>query len=330
VLHVETIEGTRLAGNLLGNETARQLVVHLPDGYSESSGRYPTVYLLHGYVSRAVHWAYGPALAAGSMKLPIDDVVASAAAQHKAKDVILVMPDGWSKFGCSQWIDSPVTGNFEQYVLHDVVAHVDRTYRTIPEAASRGIMGISSGGFGAWHLSSRNPGVFGASALLSADSFFDVTHKSFFHQYYDRIHPHAPNGPIEGDVISYMCYGLSQAYTPNVDKPPFYADFAVEYPSGRVIDELWQKWLALDPVVSWEPRLDNLRRLRGLLLDAGCNDEYDLHYGHRVLSKHLAGAGVAHDLEEHNGTHTSLMFERIAFALGWLSDVLSFEASSPV
>jgi enterochelin esterase family protein len=330
MLQIETIEGMRLAGNLLGNETARPLVIHLPDGYSASSARrYPTVYLLHGYGSRAMYWPYGPALASGSMKPPIEQVVANAVARYKAKDVILVMPDGWSKFGCSQWIDSPVTGNFEQHVLHDVVPYVDRNYRTLPEAASRGIMGISSGGFGAWHLCSRNPGVFGAAVLLSADSFFEITHKPFFHQFYNRIYPSAPNGPIEGDVISYMCYGLSQAYTPNVNNPPFYTDFAVEFPSGDVIDELWQKWLALDPVVSWEPRLDNLRQLQGLLLDAGRNDEFDLHYGHRILSKHLAGAGVRHDVEEHDGTHTSLLFDRIEFALGWFSDVLAFEAASP-
>jgi hypothetical protein len=124
-----------------------------------------------------------------------------------------------------------------------------------------------------------------------------------------------------------MCYGLSQAYTPNVGNPPFYADFPVEYPSGTAVPELWEKWLALDPIVSWEPRLDNIRQLRRLLLDVGSNDEYGHHYGHRVLSARLAGAGVDHDVEEHDGTHTSRMYERIAFALGWFSDVLSFEGA---
>jgi enterochelin esterase family protein len=325
VLRIETIEGPRLAGNLLSNETVRPLVVHLPDGYSESSARrYPTVYLLHGYPTRAVYWAYGPALASGVMKPPIGDVVQNAVAHHAAKDVILVMPDGWSRFGCSQWVDSPVTGNFEQHVLEDVVGHVDATYRTIPEAGSRGVMGISSGGFGAWHLSSRHPEVFGAAALLSADALFEVTQKPFFYRYFDRIGTEAPNGPIDGDAISYMCWGLSQAYTPNVDAPPFYANLPVEHPSGDVVDEHWQKWLALDPVVSWEPRLDNLRRLRGLLLDAGRNDEHGHHFAHRVLSKRLTAAGLAHEVAEHDGTHDSRLYERIALALGWFSDVLAF------
>jgi pimeloyl-ACP methyl ester carboxylesterase len=323
MIQVDTIESKELAGNLLGNETMRPLVVHLPEGYSDSSDRrYPSVYLLHGYSNRALYWPYGPALAFGALHPPIGEVIARAMERFNAREMIVVMPDGWSRLGCSQWVDSPVTGNFERYVVREVVAHVDRTYRTIPEPQSRGVFGISSGGFGAWHLASRNPEVFGAASLLSADSYFEITHKPFFYHFYDRIHPNEPDGPIEGDIISYMCYGLSQAYTPNVSKPPYYADFAVEYPSGLVIEELWNKWLALDPIVSWEPRLDNLRKLKRLLLDAGYRDEFDLHYGHRILSKHLTESGIGHDFEEHGGTHTSLMFERIEFSLGWFSDIL--------
>jgi enterochelin esterase family protein len=325
MLQIDTVEGRCLAGNLLGNRTDRKILVHLPEGYSESSDRrYPVVYLLHGYPTRAVYWAYGPALSAGEMKRPIDDVVASAIDRHGARDVILVMPDGWSKYGCGQWVDSPVTGRFEQHVLRDVVGHIDRTYRTIPAAASRGVMGISSGGFGAWHLASRNPEVFGAAVLLSADSLFELTQLPAFHRHYNRIFPGPLSGPIDGDSTSYMCYGLAQAYSPNVTAAPFYADLPVEYPSGDVVDQVWARWRAFDPVVSWEPRIDNLRKLRGLLLDVGRNDEFNLHYGHRVLSKRLTGAGVAHDVEEHDGTHTSRLYERIEHALGWFADVLDF------
>ena len=61
-----------------------------------------------------------------------------------------------------------MTGNFEQYLMHDLVPAVDATYRTIADARSRGIFGFSSGGFGAWNVASRNPDVFCALAMLSA------------------------------------------------------------------------------------------------------------------------------------------------------------------
>jgi S-formylglutathione hydrolase len=107
----------------------------------------------------------------------IDDVLDAVITQHRAAEMIVVMPDGWSRYGCSQWVDSPVNGNFEQYVTQEVVAYVDSHYRTIASPESRGIVGISSGGLGAWHLGSRHPDVFGGMVLLSADSYFDLTHK---------------------------------------------------------------------------------------------------------------------------------------------------------
>ena len=51
--------------------------------------------------------------------------------------MIVVMPDGWSRYGCSQWVDAPTNGNFEQYVVHEIVPYIDAHYRTIPDAASR-------------------------------------------------------------------------------------------------------------------------------------------------------------------------------------------------
>ena len=51
--------------------------------------------------------------------------------------MIVVMPDGWSRWGCGQWVDSPVTGNYETYLLKDVIPTVDATYRTISTAPGK-------------------------------------------------------------------------------------------------------------------------------------------------------------------------------------------------
>ena len=82
-----------------------------------------------------------------------------------------------------------MTGNFEQYLVHDVVPAVDAAYRTIPAAGSRGLFGFSSGGFGSWNVGSRNPDTFGALAMLSGDSFLDMTHKFLPYKFYDSIWP---------------------------------------------------------------------------------------------------------------------------------------------
>ena len=69
--------------------------------------------------------------------------------------MIVVMPDGWSRWGCGQWVDSPVTGNFERDVVHDVVPVVDGGIGRSRPPRSRAVFGFSSGGFGSWNLASK-------------------------------------------------------------------------------------------------------------------------------------------------------------------------------
>src|SRR5690606_4402856 len=53
------------------------------------------------------------------------------------------------------------------YVVNDVVAQVDATYRTIPAPEGRAIGGLSMGGEGALRLALANPQVFGVAAAHS-------------------------------------------------------------------------------------------------------------------------------------------------------------------
>ncbi len=315
------IEGSGLAGNLLQDPSERDLFVYLPPGYEGSEDRYPAAYLLHAFGENAEQLVQPPT-DGRRWAPPIEDVLDPVFARIGTAPLIVVIPDGWTRYGHGQWVDSPVGGNFEQYVLHDVVAHVDGTYRTIASSRSRGVFGFSSGGFGAWHLASRNPDTFGAMAMLSGDSFFDMTHKTFLYDYLDSIWPEAPNGPVEGNDLSQVAYAYSSCYSPNPGNPPFYVDLPVVFPSGELVEEVWDRWLGFDPVVNWRDRLDNLAKLKGILLDVGSNDDYHLQWGHRLLSHHLREAGIAHEATENTGNHGGRSRERCQVALEWLAQVL--------
>jgi pimeloyl-ACP methyl ester carboxylesterase len=217
------IDGAQLAGNLLGDPTERDLFVYLPHGYEESEAPYPTAYLLHAAGQTAAQLVT-PETDGLRWSPPLEDVLDPVFGRMGVPPMIVVIPDGDSSWGCGQWVDSPVTGRFEQYVLHDVIGFVDEVYRTLPAARSRGVFGFSSGGFGAWNLASRNPDVFGAAALLSADTFLDMTHESILYKYLDSIWPDGPNGPIEGNEWSEIVYDYSATYSPNPDNPPFCVD----------------------------------------------------------------------------------------------------------
>jgi S-formylglutathione hydrolase FrmB len=318
------LESIHLAGNLLGDPSERDVFVYLPPGYDESDARYPTAYLLHAYGGTAAS-VVTPATDEQRWRPPIEDVIEPVFRRMGVPPMIVVIPDGWSRWGCGQWVDSPVTGNFEQYVLDEVIPYVDGAHRTIPDARSRGVFGFSSGGFGSWNLASRNPHVFGAMAVLSADSFLDMTHKFMLYKFLDSIWPDAPDGPIEGNFWSEIVYDYAATYSPNPDRPPHYVDLPVAFPSGELIQDVWDRWLRFDPVVNVHDRLDNLRKLSGILLDAGANDDYNLHWGHRLLSHHLSEAGIAHEHRENPGNHGSRAYERYQVALEWLSQVLKHD-----
>lgn len=71
---------------------------------------------------------------------------------------------------------------YEDYVVHDLVEHVDATYRTLRDRRSRGIGGLSMGGFGALSLAMRHPDLFSVA----------VSHSGLASLLYGGPHPYAP------------------------------------------------------------------------------------------------------------------------------------------
>jgi S-formylglutathione hydrolase FrmB len=315
------IESSHLVGNLLGDPSERDVYVYLPPGYEGSDRRYPAAYLLHPFGTTAERMV-NPATDTERWAPPIEDVLDPVFGRMGTPPMIVVIPDGWSRYGCGQWVDSPVSGNFEHYVVDDVVSHIDAGYRTIPESRSRGVFGFSSGGFGAWNIASQHPETFCALAMIAGDSYLELTHKGILYEYLNSIWPAAPNGPVEGDHLSQMVYAYSACYSPNPQEPPFYVDLPVSHPSGELIAEVWDRWLAFDPVVNWRYRVDQLRSLNGILLDVGSHDDWQLQWGHRLLSHHLDQAGIAHLATENSGNHSGRSRERYQVALRWMSQVL--------
>ncbi|HEY6398466.1 MAG TPA: alpha/beta hydrolase-fold protein [Solirubrobacteraceae bacterium] len=159
-----------LADNLLGDPGERDLFVYLPPAYEESDRRFATAYLLHAY-GQTAETVVTPATDGERWGPPIEDVLDPVFRRMGVPPMIVVIPDGSSRWGCGQWVDSPVSGHFGSYVAKDVVAFVDSTYRTIASARSRGVFGFSSGGMGAWNIVSQNPDIFAAMAVFSADTF---------------------------------------------------------------------------------------------------------------------------------------------------------------
>jgi enterochelin esterase-like enzyme len=128
--------------------------IYLPPGYSaHPNRRYPVLYLLHGFPGRPAAF-----LATVRMGVVQDELVAL----HRARPMILVMPFGSTgSFTDKEWANGVRPHEaWETFVARDVVRAVDARYRTIRSGESRGLAGLSEGGYAALNIAIHHPGEF--------------------------------------------------------------------------------------------------------------------------------------------------------------------------
>jgi pimeloyl-ACP methyl ester carboxylesterase len=153
------VHGAALDGNLSGDDATRDVFVYLPPSYArEPNRRYPVVYFLHGYTATAQAYVK-------FVDLP---QAADAAIAAGGREMIIVLPDAFTKWSGSMYSSSVTTGDWESYVAHDLVAYIDSHYRTIAKRESRGLSGHSMGGYGTWRIGMKRPDVFGALYAMSS------------------------------------------------------------------------------------------------------------------------------------------------------------------
>ncbi|GLS06269.1 esterase [Chitiniphilus shinanonensis] len=311
-----------LRGNLLGIADQQGITVYLPPGYAKDTAkRYPVVYFLPGYGDSQL--GYGMALA---------DAMEALLAEGKTQEMIAVSLEGNYRYGGSFYVNSPVSGNWQDFVTKDVVGYVDKHYRTIPRAYARGLGGHSMGGFGVLHLGLNTSGVFGALYSMSPGVYkpgdLDRTPLSFSttryaEDFYGKLKPADYLERISGiswpGNFSYV-YAFAFAYR-NDGKPPFFHTPA-ENKDGEVRrDAIWQRYDA--GYGGWEAKLDqhgaNLKALKGFVIDYGNHDEFAwIVDGSKYLSAELKQRGIRHQLVEYDGDHQSKVYGRLK------SDVLPF------
>lgn len=184
----EVVPTPSLANNILGDPAEREIVVHLPPSYDVSDRRYPVVYFLAGAGE-----------AAGRLRgytSTLWDLM-----EQVGREFVVVELDGASSVGNTFYANSPVTGNAEDALVEDLVAHVDETYRTIPEASARGLSGFSMGGSGTINVGLRHPDVFCAlyaaspGLLRPADGLAGFLHDNGAWAAYGAVFAPDPDAP---------------------------------------------------------------------------------------------------------------------------------------
>ncbi|WP_104419510.1 alpha/beta hydrolase [Neolewinella xylanilytica] len=286
--------------NAYGESPTRAVSVYLPPTYDADDTRYPVIYYLHGFLNDH------------TLTPQMIDVLDYAIASGKIPPFILVVADNRTAIDGSFYSNSEHFGNWETFMAEDLVRYTDTHYRTLARRDSRGVTGHSMGGYGALKLAMRYPQTFSSVYALSPGALTVVGE-------------YGPNGPtyqelagietMEDLMQSYfpkVIVAFGRAWSPNPDKPPFYADVPFTYRNDSLVvhPEVLEKWYAEMPVHMIPDHLTQLQSLRGIALDWGRNAGDRFVRQCEMFSQRLENVGIEHQAEEYIGTHTSGIFTR--------------------
>jgi Putative esterase len=311
----QTVRSRALEGNPLGDPSERPLWVYLPPGLGDDPARrHPSIYVIQGYTGQVDMWWNRTALRPTVPEL-VDELFSDAA----TPPAVVVFVDCWTSLGGSQFLNSPGTGRYLDYLCDEVVAFVDERYPTLPAREHRGIAGKSSGGYGAMVAPMLRPDVFGALASHAGDALFEHCYlpdfartaralRDHYGGSYERFFADFATRPAmsrETDGVLLSTWAMAACYSAEPDGT---VTLPFDPATGRLREEVWARWLALDPVRMAAGHADQLRSLRGVYLDAGRRDEYWLDLGAAAFSAELDALGVEHVFELFDATHAAIEY----------------------
>lgn len=304
-LYLVPIDSRALRGNLIGDPSLREMAVLLPPTYyKEPKRRFPVVYLLHGLGQRKeghVHTARMFEFFHDSMKA------------GKLAPMILVAVDGSTAFGGSYFGNSPVVGNFQEYVALEIVGKVDSLFRTDRSRAGRAVAGFSMGGFGSIKLGMKYPDIFSQVGSLSGSPLSIRYRKQVYRSALLNHRKPASLAELRESVTYEKNWSLAAAYakasvfSANPKNPPFFLDLPFERRDRDEDDPVWQRWWDDDPLAAVATHQKALRAMETIYLDQG-DDETTL--GTEEFDRELTRYGVGHTHFIFRGDHVDRLPER--------------------
>jgi enterochelin esterase-like enzyme len=301
-----TVHGRALEGNLEGDSADRPVVVYLPPGYArDTNRRYPVLYFLHGYTSTAE--AYVKSLAIPDS---IDRAIAAG-----AREMIVVIPDAFTKYSGSMFSNSPTTGFWETFVADDLTAYIDKRYRTIASRDARGLAGHSMGGYGTMRIGMKQAHAFaGLYAMSSCCLMNDPAAGRGGAAGRGDAGRGAPQGrgaglgagQARGGGMANALSAQAAAWAPNPKNPPQFFDLPTR--DGEIQPLVAAKWVANSPLVFVDQYVPSLRSMRAIALDIGDRDPFVAT--NRQLADALTRLDVPNTFEVYEGDHGNRIRER--------------------
>jgi S-formylglutathione hydrolase FrmB len=300
------VQSSELESNPWQDPVLRRNPVLVPRGAAPALG-FPVVVVLSGFTGNGTQ-----AFNLKTFEENQPQRLNRAVHQGEAPVAVYVFVDALSVWGGSQFINSPAMGNYENYVMNELLPSIKKLLPVNPNAQAWCVTGGSSGGYGALHLASRYPEVFSVSGAIAPDSFFAAsllpeawkvapalekiggTNAVFAEIQAGRLHQMRDSHA----VVNFVAMGL--CYAPNGNND---FEMPVDLRTGLVNEEIWQKWQAHDPVDFLQQRQSQVCKVSAWYLDVGTRDQFHLQFGTRQVHQILSEAGARVKMNEFEGNH---------------------------
>ena len=311
---VETwIDSRALQENRLGDPSRRCVQVYVPPSGAGSATRFPLLVYLASFTNSGLKMTSWKAF---GENFPQRVGLVEAG---KMGPVVVAFPDCFTSLGGNQYVNSMAMGNWEDFLVAELLPRLISEFPVERSAQMRGVLGFSSGGYGALVQGLRHGEQWGGVACHSGDIGFDLLFQPFFPRAAQQLEAHGfqperfledfrARPRLEGcwlETVSLLAMGAT--YDPD---PEQYCGVRLPFDPHtlELIPERWSRWLAHDPLELVDDPLcrRSLSKLRGLYLDCGSRDQYNLQFGARKLGRKLEAYGIEHRYDEFDGSHSGV------------------------
>jgi len=290
------LRSEKFTGNKIGTSPVRKMVVYLPAGYDSTTARYPVIYFLTNPFRE-----YRADFDTNDAQGLFDRAIAGGVIGR----FILVSVDMTTPLGSSWYVNSPVTGNWEDFMVQDLVPYIDANFRTLPSRDSRGILGDFMGGYGAIRFGMKHPDVFGTVYAMHPVGTGSGVQVMYSRPNWELLAHAKSLDDVKKDGFSQIFTAIFQAHLPDPEKPPLFIDLQAHkvgdqlMVDSKVTERLRDNFMIGAMVPQYA---ENLKSLRGFKFDWSRSDtNYDHVYSNQALTHELNEFGIPHEAEEYNG-----------------------------
>lgn len=279
--------------------------IGLPQGYnaSDTNTKYPVIVFLHG-----------ASVTATEMVNSLELLLLFINKDNLAK-VIFVIPDGsCAPYNGSFYTNSALYGNYEDFIIHDMMEEIESKYNTYNRREKWSIMGHSMGGYGAMKIALKYPASFiGVSSLSGPLNSTSI----------DELLPeiraeHGTEAPYDftySGNITRLIYSMAGAFSPNPGaNPPILFPLNAAGNINQSVLDLWEKHNPINLIRNW-----NGNPSMAIHTYCGELDEFKLTKPNKMFSDTLDKYHLPHTYKQDpNGDHINSLFTSFPQGINFL------------